>query len=233
MSSNLFTDLSWLPQPPPDFSSRCRSVLDCPADLGGRLQALASFALDENQLNQLAKQIAKARKSHADLKPLVPFRLGLLSNSTVDFIIPAAVGTAARHGIALECIKTDYDHVIQEALSPNSVINRAKPDAVLLAIDFRALPLRCKLGSREEAANAVRQALSFLDTARNGLKANNKVVCILQTIAPPPERLFGSLDRVLPGALRNIIERVNLGLVESVFGTEDVILDVAGLAETV
>jgi FkbH-like protein len=233
MCPNLFRDLSWLPQPPADFSLRCRAVLDSVTDIGGRLQALASFALDENRLNHLAKQITKARESPTDLKPLVPFRLGVLSNSTVEFIIPAMVGTAARHGIALECIKADYDQVIQEALSPDSVINRAKPDAVLMAIDYRALPLRCQLGSREEAASTVRQALSHIETARAGLKANSNAVCILQTIAPPPERLFGSLDRVLPGALRNIIESVNLGLAECIFGTEDIVLDVAGLAETV
>jgi FkbH-like protein len=159
--------------------------------------------------------------------------LAVLSNSTADFIIPTLVGTAARHGIALECIKADYDQVIQQALSPESVINRAKPDGVLLAVDYRALPLGCQLGSREEAANVVRQALSFIETARTGLKANSNVVCIVQTIAPPAERLFGSLDRVLPGALRYVIERVNIGLAESIVGTEDILLDVAGLAETV
>jgi FkbH-like protein len=229
----LFRDLSWLPKSPPDFNSRCRALADNPTDFGWRLQRLASFALDENQLNHLANLTAKARKAGVDLRPLVPFRLAVLSNSTADFIIPTLVGTAARHGIALECIKAEYDQVIQQALSPESVINRAKPDGVLLAVDYRAFPLRCQLGSREEAANAVRQALSFIETVRTGLKASNKVVCIVQTIAPPPERLFGSIDRGLPGALRYVIEGVNLGLAESIVGTEDILLDVAGLAETV
>jgi len=233
MCLSLFKELSWLPKSPPDFELRCRALLDNPTDLGKRVQTLASFGLDENQLNHLAKLIAKARKAGADLRPLVPFRLAVLSNSTVDFIIPALIGTAARHGIALECIKAEYDQVIQQALSPNSVINRSKPDGVLLALDYRALPIHFEPGTREEAANAVRQALSFIEIARTGLKANGKVACILQTIAPPPERLFGSLDRVLPGTLRNLIEEVNLGLGESVAGTEDILLDVAGLAETV
>ena len=233
MSSPLFRDLAWLPKSPPDFSLRCRALVDCPTDVGRHLQRLASFALDENQLNHLANLTAKARKAGADLRPLVPFRLAVLSNSTADFIIPALVGTAARHGIALECIRADYDQVIQQALAAESVINRAKPDAVLLAVDYRALALRCQLGNREEAAHAVRQALSFIDTARAGLKANSNTICIVQTIAPPPERLFGSLDLALPGALRYVIERVNIGLSESIVGTEDVLLDVAGLAETV
>ena len=230
---DIFRDLSWLPQPPTDFSAQCRAVLDSSTAPGKLLQSIARFALNENQLNHLAKVIGKARKSHPELKPLAPFRLGVLSNSTVDFILPSIVGTAARYGIALEGIQADYDQVIQAALSPESAINCAKPDAVLVAIDYRALPLRCKVGSPEAAENAVRQTLAYIDTVRAGLKANGKAICILQTIAPPPERLFGSLDRGLPGALRNIIDRVNLGLADSVRGTEDILLDVGGLAETV
>ena len=233
MTMNLFSDLSWLCRAPANFSARCRALSDSPTALGTELQALASFALNENQLNYLAKTITSARKLHADLKPLFPFRLGVLGNSTVDFIVPSIVGTAARYGIALECIKADYDQVMQEALSAESVINSAKPDAVLVAIDYRALPLRCKLGSADDAENTVRQTLGYIETVRAGLKANSKAICILQTIAPPPERLFGSLDRVLPGTLRNIIDRVNLGLGEKIFGTGDILLDVAGLAETV
>jgi len=235
MSLDLFRSLSWLPAPPPDFSPRCRAVLDHNSEtaLGSRLQSLAAFALDANQLNHLARVISKAQKSHSSLQPLVPFRMGILSNSTLDFIVPALVATAARYGIALECIKADYDQAVQEALSPDSGINRAKPDAVLVAMDYRALPLRCKKGDAAEAENAVAQSLALIETLRAGLKANGKTACILQTIASPPERLFGSFDRALPGTTANIINRVNLRLAESVFGTEDVLLDVAGLAETV
>jgi len=95
------------------------------------------------------------------------------------------------------------------------------------------LPLRCKVGDPEAAETAVRRTLDHIDTVRAGLRANGTAVCILQTIAPPPERLFGNLDRALPGTLRNVIDRVNLGLAESIRGTEDILLDVGGLAETV
>jgi len=231
MSPDLFRDLAWLPQPPPDFSAQCRRMLDSTPPYGARLRALASYALNDNQLNRLAKLMATASRS--DLTPLVPLRLGVVSNATVDFIVPSLVATAIRHGIALECIKADYDQVLQNALSPHSTINSAKPDAVLVAVDHRALPLRSTLGSVKDVENTVRQALGYVETVRAGLKAHSKAVCILQTIAPPAERLFGSFDRVLPGALRNIIDRVNLGIVESVRGSEDFVLDVAGLAETV
>jgi FkbH-like protein len=235
MSLDLFRSLSWLPEPPPDFSARCRAVLDQDSEtaLGLRLQSLASFALNENQLNHLARAIAKAQNSHAALNPLVPFRLGILGNSTLDFIVPALVATAARYGIVLECIRADYDQAVQEALSPDSNIHRAMPEAVLVAIDYRALPLRCKQGDAAEADHAVSQSFAYIETLRAGLKAHSKTVCILQTIAPPPERLFGSFDRALPGTTANILQRLNLRLAETIFGSTDILLDVANLAETV
>jgi FkbH-like protein len=233
MSNDLYTNLSWLPLSPADFSMRCRALLEVDGDLGKRVQALATHALDENQLSRLAKALSKARQSNRSLNPLTAFRLGVLSNSTVDFVVPALIATAARHGIALECVTAEYDQVIQEALSPESTISGAKPDAVLIAIDYRALPLRSKAGSAADADAAVQTALDYIEAVRLGIKANSKAICILQTLPPPPERLFGSLDRLLPGTLRNIIDRVNAGLAGSVFGTEDVLLDVAGLAETV
>jgi FkbH-like protein len=47
------------------------------------------------------------------------------------------------------------------------------------------------------------------------------------------ETLFGSLDRALPGTLRSLIDGINRELAAYVPGTGDVLLDVAGLAETV
>jgi FkbH-like protein len=232
MEHNLYSDLAWLARPSADFASQCRAALEA-ARPGPALQALAQHALDENQLNRLAKTLKKLQEAKASLKPLVPFRLGVLSNSTLDFVVPSLVGTALRYGIELDCVKADYDQVIQEALSPDSKVNSYKPDAVLLAIDYRSLPLQESLGNSEAASAAVSAAVGFIQNIRGGLKQNSGAVCILPTFAPPPERLFGSFDRVLPGTLRNMLERVNSALAEAVLGTEDILLDVAGLAETV
>jgi FkbH-like protein len=231
MRDQVFRDLSWLPRPPTDFNARCRALSSRATTIGGEIRALANFALDENQLHRLAKLIAAVPSSLLD--PLTPFRLGILSNSTVDFLVPSLIASAARHGIALECLCPAYDQVIQEALSPVSATNSAKLDAVLVAVDYRALPLHSTIGSQEDSDAAVARVFAYFDALRNGLKANGKTVCILQTLAAPAERLFGGLDRVLPGTTRYIIDRINVGLAESIRGTADLLLDVAGIAETV
>jgi FkbH-like protein len=231
--SNLLDSLAWLPPPPPDFTTICRGVLASPQDFGQRLQWLASHALDEIQLNQLAKQVARAREAGHSLAPLTPFKLGLISNATTDLICPALVATALRHGIALECVQAPFGQVAQQALSSGSEIKRARPDAVLVAADFRGLPLRPTPGDETAARESVTHVLDHLTAVREGIKQDGKAICILQTIARPAEPYFGSLDLVTPGTLRHLIDAVNRGIAASVAGTEDVLLDVAGLAETV
>jgi len=233
MSRSLYENLAWLPQAPGDFTSRCRALTGASEGFGPRVQALAAYSLDDNQLNRLANAIAKARERGASLAPLTPFRLGLLSNSTTDFILPALVASAARHGIALECFRGDYNQVIQEVLNPDSIIYREKCDAVLVAVDFRGIPLRAVPGNAGEAQKTVQGVLGYFDAVRSAIKGTGKATCILQTIPAPVEPLFGSLDRALPGTMTSLIDLVNRGIAESTRGTEDIVLDVARLAETV
>jgi FkbH-like protein len=167
------------------------------------------------------------------MAPLAPFRLAILSNSTVDLIVPALIGSALRHGIALEVIQPSYDQVAQEALTPDSKINSSKPDAVLFALDYRALPLKIAPGDTEASSSTVRGALGYLEALRNGIKMQSSAVCIFQTFPSPAEPLFGSLDRSLPGTIRFIVESINRELAESVLASGDVLLDIASLAETV
>jgi FkbH-like protein len=233
----LYSELQWLPRAPGDFSAKLKALGITAGPVGRELQALASTALDMNQLTRLAKAIAKARSNSQPgvnpLDPLVPFRLAVLSNSTIDFIVPALVATAVRHGIALDVVQPSYDQVAQEALTPDSKVNSSKPDAVLLALDYRALPLKLSLGDPEAASATVQGVIGYLQALRNGIKANSNAVCIFQTFAPPVETLFGSFDRALPGTLRSLIDGINRELAEFVLGSGDVLLDIAGIAETV
>lgn len=229
----LYAELQWLPPAPADYSARLKALAAASAPLGSELQALAQYSLDLNQLTRLARVIGKARSEGNSLAPLTPFRLAVLSNSTVDLIVPTLVASAARHGVALEVYVPPYGQVAQEALIPDSQVNSWKPDAVLFALDYRALPLKLSLGDPDASAATVQGVIGYLQALRNGIKTNRNTVCIFQTFAPPAETLFGSLDCVLPGTLRRLIDSVNRELAEFILGSGDVLLDVAGLAETV
>ena len=111
--SLLYSELQWLPRPPQGFSTLLKEAGNSSDSLGNTIWSLASFALDLNQLTKLAKVIGKAHSQRASLHPLVPFRLAILSNSTVDILVPALIASAARHGIALEVVQPSYDQVAQ------------------------------------------------------------------------------------------------------------------------
>ena len=115
----LYTELRWLPRVPADFTSRLKAM-ELSSTPASEMQALAGFGLNLNQLTKLARAVHKARTDGKSLEPLIPFRLAVLSNSTIDLIAPALVASGARHGIALEIIQPAYDQVAQEALTPDS-----------------------------------------------------------------------------------------------------------------
>ncbi|GGG93671.1 HAD-IIIC family phosphatase [Silvibacterium dinghuense] len=230
---SLYTELQWLPAVPADFAARIKAAGASEQPLGRELQALANHALDLDQSIRLAKAIQKARTAGHPLDGLTPFRLAVLSNATIDFIVPALVAAAARHGIALEVIQPSYDQVAQEAFTPDSKVNSAKPDAVLFAIDYRAVPLKPVFGDAEAAAQNVQGVIAYLKSLQAAIKANSGATCIFQTFAPPAESIFGSLDRALPGSIKNQLNAINAQIGEFCLETGDVLFDVDGLAQTV
>jgi FkbH-like protein len=233
MTNSLYTGLSWLPAAPPDFRQRCNDLPMSAGSVGRAIAELARYSLDESQLKLLAKAIARLQTNRTDLAPLTPFRLGILGNGTLDLLTAALTASAARFGIALECVTADYDQVLQPATTANSALHAARPDAVLLSIDYRGLPWRLGSESAEGAEAEITGAVGYLATIRSAIRAHSNVPCIIQTLAPPAESLFGSLDRVVPGTVRCMIDSFNKQIIASVLGTQDILLDVASIAATV
>lgn len=233
MSVEQYRELSWLPRPPEDFSLRCKGLATTGLDLAKQIRFLATHALNEQQLSRLGRAIVSIRKQGQSLQPLAPFRLGLIGNGTLDLIVPVLIATAARHGFSLECITGAYDQFLQDALQSDSPLNTARPDAVLVALDHRGLALQPTPGNEQAAVQSVNAAIDLLDSIRSAISQNSSAVCILQTIAAPPEGLFGSFDRALTGTARNIVDQFNRRISQSVLQSSDLLLDVAGIAETV
>lgn len=233
--------LPWLAAPPDDFRVRCRTLGRTPGLLhnaaGVEAAALAQGSLDGNQLTHLASAVARLQEAGTDLKPLLPFRLGIVANATVCHMTPALVASALRYGIALEIVVAPYDQAMQEALDPAGTINGADLNGVLLALDYRGMPLmhRADLASAAAGSEMPRpdRALAFLDGVRSGLQRHCRAPVILQTIVPPAEPEFGSYDRLSPDGMDSQIERLNDRLVAMAGQHGDLIFDLARLAERV
>lgn len=212
--------LPWLPVPPADFRQRCKAVLHGTGDPTGALQTLAGYRLNGNQMDSLAKVIdACADRTRFP----ATFRLGVLSNATIDLVIPLLTVAAARFGIRLEAEAAPYNQVAQTVFTPDSPFMSRPWDAVLLAIDRHGLPL----------AGGVDGALAYLSGIAEALRAKAGLSVIFQTVPREPLPLFGSLDLRQSDTERATIDAFNRGLTEMLAGGADLLLDIAALAEAV
>lgn len=228
----VLASLPWLPEPPLDHAARRRALEAAPGPIGASLQQLASFRLSPPQAAALGKTIRRCAEAGADLAPLSPFRLGVLASHTADLLTDGLAAAAARHGVALGVTTAPYGQVAQQALDPASIINTARLDAVLLAIDHRWLNLdRPAVDGDADVRTA--DALETVRGIVEGLRRHGGAPAILQTLPVPPTALFGSLDRMTAGSVRAMVEATNQGLVALARDSGCLVLDVAALAERV
>jgi len=227
MTNNIYECLSWLPEAATDFS---RSV--SAATTGAELQELAKFALDQNQLGKLANRLSYLRTNGFSLAPLVSVNIGLVSDSTTGLIASALIGTALRFGISLTIEQTEYNQVAQTAFSTENIFAGKTLSAILLAIDYRGLPLTPTPGNRVAADQNIQDCFSYVRSVIHSLRTNTGAQIILQNIAPPVETPFGSYEGRLPGTLSWLIAHLNSEL-DCLISDDTFILDVAGLAANV
>lgn len=222
-------DLPWLPRTGADFRELLNSV-DADADWGARLRFLAGHHLSLNQAMSLSKAHDRLRDKGSS-KSLTKFKLGLVSTASMDFLKPYLVATALRFGISLEIIAADFGQVMQEALDPESTINRSKPNAVLLAIDHRGLPLR--RAAADWPAFDATTSIEQLDMVREAFRTHSNAPCLVQTLPAPPALLFGSFDAATPGTLRAAVATVNAHLAQDAAARGDILIDVDWLAQSI
>lgn len=222
-------DLYWLPESTDDFRARARSLSEPTTESRADARRLAAMRLDGSRLHHLGRAITQLIAAD----PVGATRLGVLSNTTCDLLLPALVVSALRHGVWLEAIGTAFDQVAAESLDPSSEIHRARCNFVLLAVDHRGLPLTAAPGNAEVAEASVTAALDYVDSLRSALRTTSGCTVILQTVPQITASHFGSLERVVPGSLQWLIDRFNSRLRERIVGSGDLLLDAAALAEHV
>ena len=222
--NNIYEDLSWLPQPPQDFSQRLHEVTN-----GNDLRELAKFSLDENHLRRLYKKTLALQNEHVDLLPLTAIKIGVISNATTKLAVPALVGTALRSGISLQVVEAEFNQVAQEAFSSDSAFIGQNLNVVLVAIDYRGLPLLPCPGDEDSAEKNVQDCLGYVKSVVESLRTKTGAQIILQNIASPVEALSGSYEGSLPGSVTWLISRLNSEL-NGLIAADTFILDIAGLA---
>lgn len=224
--------LQWLPRPPAEFRSACKELSSGQADLGVRVQSLATHYLEAPQAALFGKTLQRLRAEGADLNPLAPLKLGVVANATYDFIATALPAAAARHGISLEVHLSGLDQVEQEVLDPASSLKLAKPDVVLVAVDHRWLGLD-RPALQGDAEDRVQAAVDRLHAVASAVVEVVGATPMLSTIPAPALPLFGAYDRRHPGTVRSMIGAFNGRLPELCSEMSALLLDPASVAESV
>jgi FkbH-like protein len=222
--NNIYEDLSWLPQPPQDFAQRLVDAAN-----GNDLLALAKFSLDENQLRRLYKKTLALQNELVNLLPMTDIKIGIISNATTKLALPALVGTALRFGISLQVFEADFNQIAQEAFSSDSAFIGQNLNVVLVAIDYRGLPLSPCPGYKDLAEKNVQECLAYVKSVVESLRSKTGAQIILQNIASPVETLSGSFEGRLIGSLTWLISHLNSEL-DTLTADDTFILDIEGLA---
>lgn len=225
--TNPYEAPSWLPTPPADFLDRLKV-----ATSGSDLRELAKYNLDDSQLLKLFRKLQDFQNRSLDLAPLAPLQIGVISNGTTKLIIPALIGGALRHGVSLKVIEAEFNQIANEVFSEHSSFFGKQLSAILVAIDYRGFPITSTPGDLTSARKGIAESFDYIKGIVQALRRQSSTQIILQNIAPPPEAIFGSFERCLPGTPSWIYARLNLEF-DNLLSDDVFILDVATIASNV
>ncbi len=221
--------LPWLPKAPENFRQQCRDAAQGNSDAAQILMALAHHSLDENQLNNLARALSKARTlAGGKIEGLHPYLLGIISNATTKLISPSIIASALRQGVDLQIVEAEYDQVMQASMGIDPTVIDANPNAILLALDYHGYA-----GLLRRADGDTKGSILYAETIRDNLRQHYSGTLIFQSVPCPPDALFGNLDTRQAHTQLASIQGFNQQLVENVMGSSDILLDVANLAYTI
>ena len=94
--------MPWLLPPPSDFKARAKALAVSSTPIDSEARRLSSFALGLTELSTLGKA-ARAQKNFLTARAgFTPFRLGIVSSHTMDYVAAALPATGLRHGLIID-----------------------------------------------------------------------------------------------------------------------------------
>jgi FkbH-like protein len=225
--------MPWLLPAPINFKERARALANSASPDEAEARRLAAFALDLNELSTLGKVVGRQRQYLTATVGFTPVKLGIAASHTMDYLAAALPGTGLRHGLVVDVVLAGYGQAAQQLLDSGSDFATQRPDLVLLAFDYRALGFGNLYLRMEDADEAVSAAINHVSSMAAGVRDVIKATCVLQTLVPPSDSLFGNLDARIPGSPRAMIENFNRRLFNEVAKENDLVVDVAFLANKI
>lgn len=221
--------IDWLPAPE-DFRGSLRLAMGAPLRRIEKLARLAQHRLDFIQTIQLDSALAAA--SGESSEAFLPVRLAVLSSATAQHLAPAIRVSGLRRQLLIDVYVAPYGQYRQEIMGTESPLQQLAPQFLLLSLTAReaiaGVPLTAALAEVEATVARWIDELRLLwQKARDSFR----VTIIQQTLLNTADPLFGSYDRFVAAAPRQLIPYVNGRLAKAAAEDGVFLLDIARAAE--
>ena len=223
--------IDWLP-PHPDFRGAVKSVLESAptANRFEQLAALANHRLGFVEVAHLDRALGRVGGDGASAVSTV--RLAMLSSATVDQLLPAIRVAGLRRRVLVDVHVGPFGQYRQQVLDPRSALHRFAPQFIVFSLTAReALAGLTVVSSAEEVQSAIAGTVDELRRLWRKSREDLRAVVIQQTFLNRADPVFGSLDRVVPGAPTSVVARLNARLAEAASTDGVLLLDVARESE--
>ena len=181
------------------------------ADAQGQLEELSRLARDGLgfvETLRLDRALSACPAEPSGDFPTV--RVALMSSHTVEHLLPALRVAGLAQGLRLQTHVGTYGQYRQDVLDAASPLHRFRPDWVVLSLSAHhtigSVPVAA---SADDAAQAVARAVDELRGLWRHLRDGLGATIVQQTFLDVTEPLFGSYDRLVPGAPSNLVARLN------------------------
>ena len=222
--------MSWLPIAP-DFRVDLGVALELPdpTDCLEKLASLAKHQLGYLETLQLDRALGLTRESGSGFAIV---RLAVLASSTVNHLLPAIRVAGLRRRLMIEIYTGAYGQYRQDLLDPNSSLHNFAPHFVLFSITARdviaGVPL---MATSDEVYETIARSIDELRLLWRKARETFAATIIQQTFLDTSEPVFGSYDRLVPGAPTQVVKQLNDELSKAAAEDSALLLDVARAVE--
>jgi len=224
--------MNWMPLAA-NFREDLRAALDTAKPTGclEKLASLAGYRLGFLETVQLDRAFGRLDLKEAP-PGFLPIRLAVLSSSTVDQLAPAIRVAGLRRRLLIDVHIGAYGQYRQDVLDPSSSLRQFAPQTMLFSLSGReviaGVPLTATL---EEVDRIIARFIGELRSLWQKARETYNAAIIQQTFIDVTDPLFGSYDRLVPGAPTRVLARLNDRLCEAAAQDGVLILDVARVSE--
>jgi FkbH-like protein len=170
---------------------------------------------DYSTLVALARQVARRLDDRDFSRGLVPVRLAIVSDATIDLIRPVLEGALVARGVRPTLHVAPYGQVTTSLLDAGGPLDRFGPQVVIVATTPAQVAGWPDLHESLERIEArVERAVNAILEPCERVHARTGADIIVNTLHAPVSRALGNLGAKTPGDPVTFLRRVNLALAD-------------------